>query len=338
MLHKRASAHRGFSPVPAPVIGVLFLLSTTLAVISCEPMTAPGRPSNGTLTISLDEVVSASEHAHNGPEGASYVFSGDGPNGASFSLVSSDEVATVESLRAGTWLIRVEGLSEDGSAIIAGEATIEVESMAEVGIEIELVPIDGKGALFVTAEWDADLTVEPTARVTITGRNGESLTRTLYSSGSGTAEREISDLSTGYYELAVKLLDGGETVAGAAYTVRVVNESTIDVSSIFEMLNKVGTPITIEDGSFTIGWDPPSSGVPSFYRVYARPRGEYEWIELGTTAGDDPRFEVTGDSLPSGNYEFAVSSVEAELESDLHTSMSDDADPSSGWYVEWSGS
>ena len=46
---------------------------------------------------------------------------------------------------------------------------------------------------------------------------------------------------------------------------------------------------------------------------------------------------VTTDDLVHGSYEFAVSSVSLTgMESELHTSLDETADPTTGWYLDWS--
>jgi hypothetical protein len=40
--------------------------------------------------------------------------------------------------------------------------------------------------------------------------------------------------------------------------------------------------------------------------------------------------------LPYGVYEFAVTSVSTDgLESEIHSSLDDNADPAGGWFLDW---
>jgi hypothetical protein len=104
-------------------------------------------------------------------------------------------------------------------------------------------------------------------------------------------------------------------------------------------LNKVGEPISVTTDQFVIAWDPPSdsSSIDS-YNVYYRERGTYDWTLLTSVdATSTPELTITESLLPYGTYEMAVTSVASSTESEKHTSMDDNASPTTGWYVEWIG-
>ena len=70
-----------------------------------------------------------------------------------------------------------------------------------------------------------------------------------------------------------------------------------------------------------------------FYNVYYRNHGDIDWIWHGAAASDNPEYRV---SLADGEYDFAVSSVGPDdRESDLHTSLDENAYPAGGWYLIW---
>jgi hypothetical protein len=100
---------------------------------------------------------------------------------------------------------------------------------------------------------------------------------------------------------------------------------------------EAGERIEITEDTFTIAWDPdPSSGIPDSYRMYFRSRGDEPWSLLSELVPNiEPEFTITQDNLSYGIYEFAVSSVKAGIESDLHTSMDDTANPGTGWFLDW---
>ena len=98
-------------------------------------------------------------------------------------------------------------------------------------------------------------------------------------------------------------------------------------------------PVTAE--SFTVAWDTSSSSVDE-YVLYYRPHGETHWhtlsaVDAGAAEGGSVAFEVNKDVLEAGpgEYEFAVSSVYDGEESELHTSLCEEAEPDRGWYVSW---
>ena len=90
--------------------------------------------------------------------------------------------------------------------------------------------------------------------------------------------------------------------------------------------------IQVAGPSFTLAWDNEGAGVDA-YNVYLRPYGTAEWQLL---AGNvvEPSVEVTEGDLSYGSYEFAVASIAGGVESELHHSFDQSADPEP-WYLEW---
>ncbi len=330
------TAHR-FRPLRR-VLAALLCAAVAAAAVSCSQALGPGGQSGGGGSLSLG-VTAAAKSAENtqqlSPE--SYLFSGSGPRGASFSVFSGDGGRTVTGLVAGEWTVRGEGLNENDEVILEGEAAVEVQANGTTPLELALQPAEGAGGIRATAQWNTEHTVDPSANVKITGPDGETTAASLPIVSGGFAERELTELAAGSYHVAVKLYDGEVRVAGSVYTARVLKGSTAEISAEFNVLNKVGEPLEARGDSFTLGWDPPGNASAEHYRVYYRARNEYEWSFLGEAeAGAQPRFTVTQELLDYGTYEFAVRSVNAEGQSKLHTSMCDDAQPGSGWYVKWS--
>jgi len=338
---KRATTttYRGLPPVRLVEmhrLATALVAGLILVTASCGQMVGSGS-GDGSVAITLGELSATSVYGDQNLQPTSYVFSGTGPNGASFSVISEDESTTVQTLQSGEWHISVEGLNDQDEVVLAGETVIEVLPFDETKIELALKPVNGVGALLVTAEWNGDHTIEPSSRVTITDAAGES-NNWMMSANSGRAERTIEDLSTGYYRVAIQLFDGDEEVSGSAHTVRVANGSTVEVLVEFEALNKVGKPIQIADESFTLGWDEPETGTPDQYRVYARERGEYHWDLVDEIAANNgAQYTVSPEILGYGTYELAVSSITGGQETSLHSSMADNALPGTGWYIEWEG-
>ncbi|MCK4517057.1 MAG: fibronectin type III domain-containing protein [Spirochaetaceae bacterium] len=94
--------------------------------------------------------------------------------------------------------------------------------------------------------------------------------------------------------------------------------------------------IVIAADHFTLFWDTPPDAA-SEYRVYHRIHGGSEW-QLLTSGLASPEATVTQTDLEFGMYEFAVSSVSMDgVESDLHSSLDETADPGTGWYLDWIG-
>lgn len=95
--------------------------------------------------------------------------------------------------------------------------------------------------------------------------------------------------------------------------------------------------IVVESESFTLAWEAPN-GTVDHYEVFYRERGATGWHLLGISDGSTARFRVDDQVLDDGEgtYVFAVRSVTPDgATSPLHTSLSGDAEPSRGWYVQW---
>jgi len=101
--------------------------------------------------------------------------------------------------------------------------------------------------------------------------------------------------------------------------------------------NESGERIEITEDTFTIVWDPdPMSGIPDEYKMYFRNRGDKLWNLLSEVSPNtEPSFTISQDNLSFGIYEFAVSAVSEGVESDLHTSLDNTANPGTGWFVDW---
>ena len=266
----------------------------------------------------------------------SYLFTGTGPDGRTFSITSADGSATVPALAAGLWVVQVTVFNSDGVAVLTGESTVTVEPDSELSLTMALNVVEGIGSLQLDLGWKAEHTVTPYAELQLVSGDGESTAYAVPIESSGFATRLIADIPAGVYTYTVVLLDSGQPVMGRADTVRILAGGTAVVSYDFTEINKAGLAVPVSASEFTIAWNPPFSGTPEYYRLHYREHGSYTWHALvDTPAQPEPSFTITGAMLAYGTYELAVSSVSGGTESALHSSMSDDAEPGSGWYVVW---
>jgi hypothetical protein len=96
----------------------------------------------------------------------------------------------------------------------------------------------------------------------------------------------------------------------------------------------------------TLVWDPPLSDIPNrptevtSYQIYYREHGTGDWHFLAEIpASPHPGYAVKHSQLGDGLFDFAVRSVVQDgRASALHTSLDNNADPISGWYVLWAQS
>jgi hypothetical protein len=87
--------------------------------------------------------------------------------------------------------------------------------------------------------------------------------------------------------------------------------------------------------SLTIAWDAPIGPVAAF-RVYYRDHSVGTWTLLEEVPADERSYVISAGRLPTGTYDFAVSSLDSSgNESEKHSSRDPTADPPSGWYVRW---
>ena len=94
--------------------------------------------------------------------------------------------------------------------------------------------------------------------------------------------------------------------------------------------------ISRTDNVVVLLWDAPSTPVYS-YNVYYREHETQEWNLLATVpATEFPEYAVTAVDLKGKLLDFAVTSIDAYgNESGIHSSLDQDADPPTGWYLHW---
>jgi len=310
------------------------LLLVLVSIVSCRsPLNSfPDEP--GSLLLNVDPNKSIGVVSL---EPVTYIFSGTGPDNDFFSMELSEPATTVEGLTAGEWNIRIDGLDENQIVILTGESILDIAPYGETQVNIALHPLEGTGSVSFSLEWNAEQTVSPSAVVTFIDIEGTDTSQSFIISTPGLGTSTVTGLPTGNYYVTVQLFDSGILAMGSAWTVRILNGITIEISAMFEDLNKVGERMEITEDTFSIAWDPdPLSGIPDTYRMYFRSRGAEPWSFLSEVTPDiEPEFTINQDNLSFGIYEFAVSAVIGGVESNLHTSMDDTASPGTGWFVDW---
>ena len=87
---------------------------------------------------------------------------------------------------------------------------------------------------------------------------------------------------------------------------------------------------------FTLSWVPPEGSVTA-YRIYYSAHGTDEWTLLDEVeAVAAPSYEIESGQIPAGEYDFAVTSVDAAgAESEKHSSLEPTEGFPNGWYVDW---
>ena len=309
---------------------IIMLITTSLMMLACPmpTMLAGG----GSLHINID---SGETPGSRSLDTVRFVFTGVGPSDETFSVESYEQNIVVSNLASGEWTVQASGYNADDEMIVMGQSPMTVAVYGETELNITLAPVDGEGDIRVSASWDGAYTVNPSVTAVVTAADGTEYTENLSVSGGSSAETTLTTLDSGFYRVSIQLYDDGELTAGSVWTVMVLDGIVTEAAAVFNNINKTGERIVITDTEFTIAWDT-DSATDEEYRIYARARGTYEWSFIEEIeAAPSPEFEINTSKLAYGSWEFAVSAVEGGLESDLHTSMDDNADPVSGWYVDW---
>ena len=91
----------------------------------------------------------------------------------------------------------------------------------------------------------------------------------------------------------------------------------------------------VEDSSFTIAWDAPDDAEVNGYRVYYRIHNDTVWTMLEEIDEYSTEYTVSYPELEYGEYEFAVTALSSDGESDYHTSLDTTALPDIGWFLDW---
>jgi hypothetical protein len=321
------------------------LLLATAAVAMVVVLSSCEGPFGGhSLVVDLGDEQPVSMSIRPAPEEpVEYHVIGAGPAGAAFTRTVTGLPITVNGLTSGEWRISVEGLDGAGNVIMEGSGVAFVSDDDVRLARIVLAPPSGIGSVRIEISWPADLVTAPVPEAVL--HVGELPVASLDCSvivDSGTATCTAGSVASGWYRLELHLYDGEQSVAGRADLLSVIAGTTTDAALGFSNVNKPGRPVPISGPGFRLLWDADASdpGDPvTHYRIYYRDNGTYLWNYLGSTDGAIEQFEVSTAVLAYGTYDFAVTAVSAAgKESEPITSLCDDAEPRTGWFVVWTPS
>ena len=139
----------------------------------------------------------------------SYMVSGTGPSGASFSVETSRETVSLEGLVIGEWNLLAEGLNSRGDTLVTGETTHRL-SATNGSTVIVLKDLVGEGSLSITLSWDPErLSGTPSVEMELTpqygGRTPIPLELTELNAEEGTASYSGDGYAAGSYILSARL-------------------------------------------------------------------------------------------------------------------------------------
>jgi len=312
------------------IIGLLLLMTASCAspLIHVEP--------TGDMSLKLDQSLLKTAGSDLDIVPVSYTIEGSNDLGYTFDLVTSDADIQFPDLSSGLWLINVRAYNAQDLIIAEGTGSLSVESGGYASITIVLYSTMGTGSLDFSLAWNSDLVFNETVEISLINLNGDEIPL-VYNQQSGLAAGITENLSAGFYTLEVQLFDDLFLVMGAMEIIQIREGGETDIHLDFAQINKPGQGFPVSGESFAIAWDY-SETQPDYYNIYYREHGSFTWIFLGSTSsGSILEYTIDQALLPVGDYDFAVSSVIGIEESELHTSMDDNAIPATGWYIQWLG-
>lgn len=184
-----------------------------------------------------------------------YVVEGEGPQGTTFSVMSTTQSLEVEGLLIGNWTITAVGQNNSGVDLVRGQATVNLTPEPKE-VTIELGSLAGKGLLSVELLWNHLNVSEPSLAATLTDEAGNTQTLTPTTNNIATGSVLYSgDYQAGSYLLKAQLFSGSVPVAGCAEVVRIVGNRTTEgqielkldkyanVPTALKLVNNLGVPV-----------------------------------------------------------------------------------------------
>lgn len=227
------------------------LVALPLAAAILAACSNPAAPQLGSLSVKITETVSGRTVLPTlSMTPASYEITGSGPDGATFSQKTDGATnsATVADLAFGSWDVTVSAYNSDGTLIGQGTktgATVNTGKTTEVTVTV--VPLPGNGTLAVSASWSDTKVQTPYLSLVITPTSGTAITVDASAKGEATWSYSNKNLPSGYYTVSLNLKDdgdgtagSGDVVAGAADSVRIVQDQTTTWAVAYNDINPSG--------------------------------------------------------------------------------------------------
>ncbi len=184
-----------------------------------------------------------------------YAVEGEGPQGTTFSVMSTTQNLEVEGLLIGNWTITAVGQNSGGVDLVTGQATVNLTPDPSP-VTIELDSLAGKGLMSIQLMWNAAHVSAPSLTVTLTdeANNTQTLSPTTNNMEKGSVTF-TGHYNAGSYLLNAQLFSGNAPVAGCAEVVRIVGNRTTEgaitlqldkyanVPSDLTLVNHLGVPV-----------------------------------------------------------------------------------------------
>lgn len=256
---------------------------------------------------------------------------------------SLEDVIIFSGLTAGSWTFIATAKDSNDVVILEGSTVIEVKPLEDSTATITLAPLTSTGTLNLSLQWESNKVNDPTYSIDLIDSLGNSIDLNI--TYTDQTINVIKEVPAGYYTVSAVLFNfddaGGQDIPISGFTknIRVISGQLLEIDENFENIIKIGDMVEVTGSDFTIEWD--YDGItPEYFQVMYRNRGsgDWLWVDLGqTTDGSIKEYTVIHNTpLDYGIYEFAVKAVVfVGIESELHSTLDSEADPVTGWYVNW---
>jgi hypothetical protein len=224
----------------ARMTALLLLAATLFAMGACS---FPGSD-EGSLLLSIQMPVARTIMPDFDMTPASYLISGTGPGGRTFSAVSAGPSVSRSSLKSGTWVVTVYANNSTGSLGGQGSGSAVVSGSRTANCAVTVSPISGNGRLAIAVTWNA--AAAPGA--VIMGQllpPGGAPVPLRFTTDAGTAQSSTDGIPAGYYTLRLELLSNGENVMGGVDVARIVQEQTTSGSYDFTQAAASGGVVSV---------------------------------------------------------------------------------------------
>ncbi|MBB6479739.1 endonuclease/exonuclease/phosphatase family protein [Spirochaeta isovalerica] len=220
---------------------VLMVLLASLFVLSGCQNPIDLEPPEGTsaLVITLNENVSRTLLPDIDMDIAEYRVFGEGPDGESFDVTTSEEVLVLDELAFGDWTVTVTGKNAEGFAIGSGSGEASLHTGETTALSVTVIPFDGFGTLNLTVNWPAGDLEIPTVNAVLTPALGEPVSLDFLISGDS-ATFSSDAVADGYYSLSLELLDNGINTMGTVEVVRIVKDGVTEGVFDYDEVNQPG--------------------------------------------------------------------------------------------------
>lgn len=193
---------------------IAFFVVISLSIISgciggignLNPLTKASLKININPPLSMQTVVPDNSYVY------SYVITGNGPDGATFTKtltnVGGNYESTAVTLSLGQWTVNVDAKNNSGVILGHGSSTVDLQAGGS-SVDVAVNSIEGKGTFQINLSWPSGIIADPKITGIITDNNNLNTPITCtVGSNNVSASYSNTSLDAGYYILTLNINDG----------------------------------------------------------------------------------------------------------------------------------